>query len=420
VIFAAMPFTFYVLIRLLCFLFSRGIDRDTRIATYMLRDPLPAEQAQTATWSIRAYRPGDERALVALFERVFGRAITEAHWRWKLKQPASPVENVWLAVDADTPIFQYAGIPTRYRLPVAGMNKEQRTKNREQEPSDRRELPGASEVTAMVSVDTMTAPEFQRRGLLGGVGRHVYETWRAAGVPFVIGLPNERWGSRAGALGWQPLFDLQWLARPLRPEAILARRLKWPALARLTALGALWNGVWRIRAGGDPVVRARLVDRAGPEFDRLWQRCGAEVPVSVVRDSAWVNWRYLAAPAFAYRVLLAERDGQPVGYAAYRVEEHPGGRAGFIAELLVARDDELGRRALIACLLAALRAEGADNAITLAIPGTALYRSLQGAGFLRGRGAFSVQIVPLDPALPMDLLRDPQSWDMAGGDFDVI
>ncbi|MFL5805804.1 MAG: GNAT family N-acetyltransferase [Roseiflexaceae bacterium] len=356
---------------------------------------MQTEQVQPPTWSIRAYRPGDERALVVLFERVFGRAISEAHWRWKLKQPASPVENVWLAVHGDAPIFQYAGIPTRYRLPTG-------------------------EVTAMVSVDTMTAPEFQRRGLLGSVGRHVYETWRAAGVPFVIGLPNERWGSRAGALGWEPLFPLQWLARPLRPEAILARRLKWPALARLTALGVLWNGIWRMRLRGDPLLRVRLADRAGPEFDRLWQRCGAETPVSVVRDSAWVNWRYLDAPASAYRVLLAERDGQPVGYAAYRVAGHPGGRAGFIAELFVAPGDEHERRALIARTLAALYAEGADNAITLAVPDTALYQSLQGAGFLRGRGAFSVQIVPLDPALPMDLLRDPHSWDMAGGDFDVI
>jgi hypothetical protein len=350
---------------------------------------------QAQTWTIRPYRAGDERALTALFGRVFGRAISEERYRWKLRQPPTPVENVWLAVDGDAPIFHYAGIPTRYRLP-------------------------GGEALAMVSVDTMTAPEFQRRGLLSAVGRAVYDTWRAAGVAFVIGLPNERWGSRAGALGWEPLFDLQWLARPLRPEAILARRLRLPALARLAPLGAAWNALWRLRLRRDPAVRVRLVERAGPEFDQLWERCGADAAASVVRDSAWVNWRYLDAPAFGYRVLLAERDGRPAGYAAYRVEAHAAGVAGFIAELFAAQADRPARRTLIAETLAALRAAGADNAVTLAVPGSPLERDLRGAGFLYSRGAFGVQIVPLDPGLPLGVLRDPRSWNMAGGDFDVI
>ena len=352
-------------------------------------------ERQTEPWTIQAYRSGDERALVALFERVFGRAISQAHWRWKLKQQPTPVENVWLALDGDAPIFQYAGIPTRFRLP-------------------------AGETTAMVSVDTMTAPEWRRRGLLGSVGRVVYEAWRAAGIPFVLGLPNERWGSRAGALGWQPLFALQWLARPLRPEAILARRLKLPALARLTWLGAAWNRALRLRAPGDAAIQVRRVERAGPEFDQLWRRCETEALVSVVRDSAWVNWRYLDSPALAYRVVLAERGGQPVGYAAYRAQAHAGGKAGFIADLFAARPDQRGRAALIARTLAALYAEGVDNAVTLAIPGSPLYRDLRRAGFMRSRGAFGVQLVPLDPALPLEMLRDPHSWNLAGGDFDVV
>jgi hypothetical protein len=354
---------------------------------------MQTERAPAADWTIRAFRSGDERALTALFGRVFGRAISEEHYRWKLRQPATPVENVWLAIDGNAPIFHYAGIPTRYRLP-------------------------GGEALAMVSVDTMTAPEFQRRGLLSAVGRRVYDTWRTAGVAFVIGLPNERWGSRAGALGWEPLFDLQWLARPLRPEAILARRLRMPLLARLTPIGAVWNALWRLRR--DSAVRVRPVERAGSEFDQLWRRCGADAAVSVVRDAAWVNWRYLDAPALGYHVLLAERDGQPVGYAAYRVEAHAAGVAGFVAELFAASADAPARRTLIAETLAALRAAGADNAVTLAVPGSPLERDLRGAGFLYSRGAFGVQIVPLDPALPLDLLRDPQSWNLAGGDFDVI
>jgi hypothetical protein len=356
---------------------------------------MQTEQAPAEPWTIRTYRSGDERALVALFERAFGRAIDEAHWRWKLRHAPAKVENVWLALDGDAPIFQYAGIPTRFRLP-------------------------SGETIAMVSVDTMTAPEWRRRGLLGSVGRVVYDAWRDAGIPFVLGLPNERWGSRAGALGWQPLFVLAWLVRPLRPEALAARRLRLPALARLTWAGGAWNALWRFRSRRDSNIRLRRIDRAGPEFDQLWHRCEAEAAVSVVRDSAWVNWRYLDAPGFAYQVLLAERDGQPSGYLAYRTQRNSNGITGLIADILVAEEDEPSRDMLLGLALDLLHAEGAASARTLAIPGTPLHTALRRQGFLRGRGAFSVQLVPLAPDLPIDILGDPRNWSLAGGDFDVV
>jgi len=356
---------------------------------------MQTEQAPAGQWTIRTYRSGDERALVALFERAFGRAIDEAHWRWKLRHAATKVENVWLALDGDAPIFQYAGIPTRFRLP-------------------------SGETIAMVSVDTMTAPEWRRRGLLGNVGRVVYDAWRDAGIPFVLGLPNERWGSRAGALGWLPLFQLAWLVRPLRPEALVARRLRLPALARLAWAGGAWNALWRVRSRRDPSVHLRQVERAGQEFDQLWHRCEAELPVSVVRDSAWVNWRYLDAPSFAYRVLLAQRAEQTIGYAAYRVEHLSGATIAFVAELFADPSDARGRAALLAETLRHAYDSGADRALTLAAPGTPLYRELRRAGFLRRPGAFSVEIVPLAANLPVEQLRDPNQWSIAGGDFDVI
>ena len=124
--------------------------------------------------------------------------MTEHEWRWKLA-PTSKVPNVWLATHADQPIFQYAAMPTRFEI-------------------------GDRTHAVMVSVDTMTAPAFRRRGLLTEVASRAYEAWRNAGVAFVIGLPNQQWGSRAQALGWRELFPLQWLARPLRPASNLTVR----------------------------------------------------------------------------------------------------------------------------------------------------------------------------------------------------
>ena len=41
-----------------------------------------AETGDLPAWSVRAYQPGDEAGLVALFGTVFGRTPTAAWWRW--------------------------------------------------------------------------------------------------------------------------------------------------------------------------------------------------------------------------------------------------------------------------------------------------------------------------------------------------
>ncbi|MGH8247300.1 MAG: hypothetical protein ACREUU_12820 [Gammaproteobacteria bacterium] len=132
-----------------------------------------------------------------------------------------------------------------------------------------------------------------------------------------------------------------------------------------------------------------------------------------------MTWRYLTPPLFNYRVLLAERSGQPVGYAAYRLEESLGRKVGSVAEVFTDQDDVKTRGTLISHVIEALQAAGAEQVAALAIPGTPIWQAFQQTGFF-ARASFSVQLVPLDPKLPMDILRDLRSWNIAGGDFDVV
>jgi hypothetical protein len=213
---------------------------------------------------------------------------------------------------------------------------------------------------------------------------------------------------------------LQWQVRWLRPEAVLARRLRLPPLARLAGLGAVWNGLWEARLPpADARVQVRPVREAGPEFDALWQACAAQARASLVRDSAWVQWRYLSAPALDYVVLLAEREGTPAGYLAYRIESAAGRRVGYIADV-AALPDGAALAALLRRALADMRAGGAETAAGLFVPGTAAHQALRRAGFVFSWGAYTVGLVPLAGDLPMDVLRDPRAWALAGGDFDVF
>jgi len=343
---------------------------------------------------VRPFREGDETQLVALFASVFGTSIDEPHWRWKLDHATPAVPNVLLAMSNDRPVFQYAGIPTSFS--IAGKH-----------------------VDAMVSVDTMTAPDFRRRGLLTRVASDAYARWREAGISFVFGLPNEQWGSRASALGWLPLFRLQRMLLPLKPEAMLAHRLSLPWLRKLPLATTLWNGLFSRPPTPDPAIEVRSVANAGPEFDALWERCANDARFSVVRDRHWVEWRFLSCPSRKYHVRLAMRGRDPVGYCAWHLVDSGGRRRAFLAELSCLRNDEAARNTLLAGLIRELRALDAEFLSTLAVEGTHTHRWLRGSHFFPGP-AFSVEMVPLANGLPLDEMRSAEHWELSGAAFDVV
>jgi hypothetical protein len=351
--------------------------------------------SQPRPWLVRPYRSGDERQLVELFERVFGRAMSEAQWLWKLRH-ASPLENVWLAIHEGRAIFQCAGIPTPFCLP-------------------------SGPATAVVAVDAMTDPQYRRRGLLTEVSRVAYAGWRDAGVPFVLGLPNEQWGSRTLALGWQKLFALQWLVRVIRPTAIASKKLGWGPEGGLRSLDWAWNGASQLLSVSDQTITVERVHSAGADFDRLWNTVEPGIRFSVRRDAKWVTWRYLCPPELRYLVLLARRGGEPCGYIAIRFPALPGSSSiGVIADLVTRPGDRGAHGALVDAAVTALQAEGLDAVSTLAVPGGSLYRGMRRAGFFRYWGAFSVECVPLDASLRLDEMRVPSNWHISGGDFDVV
>jgi hypothetical protein len=265
----------------------------------------------------------------------------------------------------------------------------------------------------------MTAPDFRRQGLLTRVASRAYEAWRAAGVAFVIGLPNQQWGSRAAALGWQPLFRLQWLVRPLRPQAMLARRLKIRWLARAGFIGALCNRVLNARLRRDATVQTERMQQADEAFDQIWERCKCDWMFSTIRDRHWVDWRFLSSPSQHYELNLARRAGVAVGYSAHTLVRTQQATSAQLAELFVARADRAAHDSLLHELIEAVLAAGAESLSTLAVPGTRQYRWLRHAGFIP-RHAFSVQLVPLNAQLPGSSMLDPNQWNLSGADFDVV
>lgn len=347
---------------------------------------------RTDDWCLRPARPADVPRILEGFDRVYGRAPSAATWYWKLATRASAVDDAWIAVDRDgRPIFHYAGLPCRLRLPAGSFD-------------------------ARVAVDLWTVPEYRRQGIFTRCARWVHEQWRQAGVVGLFGAPGEQFGSRDHVLGWRRLFPLRWQIRPLRPEAIVARRLGLPGLARLRIAGRGWNGFWNLRARLAPGIEIRRVG--------LEELAGTAWPEAagwgLERGADWIRWRYLTCPRHDYRVWVACRGERAAGYLVDRVEEQDGRRFAYVAELVAEDGDAAVLESLISAAVARLEADGAVAIATLAVPGTASCAAWRRRGFLFSWGSFGLQCLPLSDVMDPAELRDPRRWTVAGGDLDVI
>jgi hypothetical protein len=268
----------------------------------------------------------------------------------------------------------------------------------------------------MVGADVVTAPAFRRRGVFPTTARLLFESWREAGIALVLGLANDRWRAQADALGYERFFPLQRQVRILRPERMLARKARVPALAHLGIIGWAWNRMWRRPAPAEIAIRP--LPAATPEIDAVWQRAAPLVQTSLVRDRAWVAWRYGDCPYRAYQLTLAERAGDPVGYAVHSVARQEGTASVLVPEIF-APGDQPALRALVRAVVARGTAEDADTVVTFAVPGSGVDRELRRVGFLSGGRGWPLEVIRLDPTIPLASLRDPGGWWLAAGDFDV-
>ena len=92
--------------------------------------------------TIQPYAPGDEDAILDLFAATFGQVLDMASWRWRYQDNPYGGTLIELMWDGDTLAGQYAVSPINMSI-------------------------GGQIVPCALSLDTMTHPEYGRRGICG-------------------------------------------------------------------------------------------------------------------------------------------------------------------------------------------------------------------------------------------------------------
>lgn len=330
-------------------------------------------------WEIRAYREGDEHAIVQLFNAVFEVGNpdfvhrTLAQWHWAFRD--NPMgHHTFVAEVEGKMVGQYTAQPSLWRFPH-GVHL------------------GAQ------AIDTCVAPEYRRSLKRTGLFLSLAFEWfdhfaRPECDNIVWGLPNPQ----AFRIGTRRVDY-----RPVRcpvPERSLPLR----AASRFEAEG----------------IHIQSIDAFGREIDAFDEQLASKHhPFSLVRNAAHMNWRYTDNPNHSYRLLRAEGPGGELrGFLVYTLGWH-GDRKDIVplVDFLVEPDDTRTWRALLGHAAREGEGRGLREFLTWTPPGHAYDRFFDRLGFQTADSRFNLCIRIFCDSF--DVAHAIQHWYLIMGDSDI-
>jgi len=220
--------------------------------------------------ALRTLNAEDFGALADLFESCFGIRVGSDYFHWKYRENPAGSAVAFVADAGDRLAAFYGVIPEPWMV-------------------------GTDEVRVFQSMDTMTHPDFQRRGLFVRLAELTYDQVRAqTGACDLVGIPGPT--SLPGftrKLGWREIFQFDLLTAP----AVLIR-----------ALGRGRRGRITVETVDHPDERVHMVLRHA-------QNPGGKAAPRLEGD--FFDWRVFGQSPKRLRVALATAPDGPVAVCVY-------------------------------------------------------------------------------------------------------
>jgi hypothetical protein len=206
---------------------------------------------------IRPYKEGDEKEIIKLFKACFGKEMSRKEWQWKYKK--SPWGSVsYVVFDNKKLVSHYGGIKYLF-------------------------YSGNKMLSAYQTCDVMTHPDYRgkffgKKPLVVKAGEMFYMD---NVMDFAFGFPSERHAR---------------LQRLLLDGSKYLKILLYKK--DLSGANEIRNKSYKLETGWDIVN--------SDDLDNLWQYSVNNHPLSIVKDSKYLFWRYLEHPSKYYTLLAVK------------------------------------------------------------------------------------------------------------------
>jgi len=352
--------------------------------------------------AFRAYSRTDGPRVLSLVNEVYGTARDARYWDWKYHQsPAGSALSCVVEREGKI-VAHFGGLPVRFAI-----NGEDRV--------------GVQDVDDVVDTNNRTFQGVYR------VNKCRRDLHREAGVDFMYGFAIEVTSKVSQTqYGYGRVADIPRLIKVLDYRPFLARRgatRLFSPVARIA--NALHEFRHPVRAEVPEGMTLERIDRFDERFDRFWGQVKGDYPIMVVRDAAYLNWRYLDIPHVSttcYALVKSARR-EVLGFVVLS-ENHENVPRGRILDIITPRGED-GRLAapLIARAVEHFRSRQVALVACWMFPHCHLSRPLTSAGFRPRLGQWRnvmFRNAELDePAIPPEFALDQSNWFLAMGDSDM-
>ena len=214
------------------------------------------------------------------------------------------------------------------------------------------------------------------------------------------------------------------LAKVLKHGAYIGKKTRSKLIARMGGLLLdLWSDVRY------PMIAPRQIDVSQTDAfdasaDALWEKMKDYYGVWVVRDRAFLNWRYVDIPHVDNQILVVREKDALLGYLVVNFQDREK-RAGVIQDFQFLKERKDAGRALLRKGIDFLKRSGSEVAIIWDFDHTHTHAILEEFGFgsreTTGRHFCVREAIELKESIadvPFDRARDRANWFLGKGDAD--
>lgn len=356
-------------------------------------------------WKMRRYKEGDEKEICILFEKIFGKTMgrTESinHWNWEYKNNPNNKLEILLATDKNKIVGHYAVIPMKMKIE-------------------------ANDYLTTLSLDTMMHKDYRGQGMFSVLAKTLYKELEKSGIPITYGFPNVNSIKGCKKLEWFEIADLPLLVKPINFKNLFYAYIKNRFLSN--TLGAFLNFFSLLT----PTTRKKYeniiiknIENFDKEFDKLWNSVKDEIMISVIRDSKYLNWRYIQKPEGDYTLFSIYEKNELKGYIVLKIEKKFNLKIGFIIDILTCSSNQLYPNQLITEGILFFKKENVDIIGCLMFSHHKYYKALKKKGFIKISKKYFPQEIYFGAKLHSNLVKKgivkkKENWFLTWGDTDVI